>query len=103
MSLRIAVQMDPLENINISGDSTFAIMLGAQERRHKLYHYVADALTYADGRLWAGAQEVIVQRGYWDGASDPMSGVHRHPTQADLADRDEDGDENRHDQQNGRE
>ena len=62
MSLRIAVQMDPLENINISGDSTFAIMLGAQERGHKLYHYVADALTYADGRLWAGAQEVSVQR-----------------------------------------
>ena len=62
MPLRVAVQMDPLENINISGDSTFAIMLSAQERRHKLYHYLADALTYADGRLWAGAHEVTVQR-----------------------------------------
>ena len=47
MPLRVAVQMDPLENINISGDSTFAIMLKAQERGHKLYHYLAEDLTYA--------------------------------------------------------
>ena len=61
MSLRVAVQMDPLETINISGDSTFALMLGAQARGHKLYHYLADALTYQDGRLYAGAHEVSVQ------------------------------------------
>ena len=45
MSLTVAVQMDPLERINISGDSTFALMLRAQERGHKLYHYLAEALT----------------------------------------------------------
>ena len=67
MSLRVAVQMDPLENINISGDSTFAIMLGAQARGYSLYHYLADALTYQDGRLYAGAHEVRVQ---------PVSGDH---------------------------
>jgi glutathione synthase len=61
MSLTVAVQMDPLESINISGDSTFALMLSAQARGHKLYHYLADALTYADGRLYAGAHEVSVQ------------------------------------------
>ena len=61
MPLRVAVQMDPLETINISGDSTFAIMLGAQARGHRLYHYVADDLTYEDGRLYAGAHEVTVQ------------------------------------------
>lgn len=61
MPLRVAVQMDPLESINISGDSTFAIMLGAQKRGHKLYHYLADALTYTNGRLYAGAHEVRVQ------------------------------------------
>jgi glutathione synthase len=61
MSLRVAVQMDPLEQINISGDSTFAIMLGAQARGHKLYHYLADALTYEHGRLFAGAHSVTVQ------------------------------------------
>jgi glutathione synthase len=53
--------MDPLEQINISGDSTFAIMLGAQERGHTLYHYLAEDLTYQDGRLYAGAHEVAVQ------------------------------------------
>ena len=67
MSLRVAVQMDPLESINISGDSTFALMLGAQKRGHRLHHYVADALTYAEGRLYAGAHEVSVQ---------PVSGDH---------------------------
>ena len=61
MSLTVAVQMDPLETINVSGDSTFALMLGAQARGHRLYHYLADALTYQDGRLYAGAHEVSVQ------------------------------------------
>jgi len=60
MPLRVAVQMDPLEKINISGDSTFALMLKAQERGHKLYHYLAEALTYAGGRLYAGAHDVSV-------------------------------------------
>jgi glutathione synthase len=61
MSLTVAVQMDPLEKINISGDSTFAIMLGAQARGHKLFHYLAEDLTWQDGRLYAGAHEVSVQ------------------------------------------
>jgi glutathione synthase len=62
MPLRVAVQMDPLEGINISGDSTFALMLSAQERGHRLYHYLADELSYVDGRVYAGAHEVSVQR-----------------------------------------
>lgn len=61
MPLSVAVQMDPLEGINISGDSTFALMLKAQERGHQLYHYLADALTYQDDRLYAGAHRVSVQ------------------------------------------
>ena len=61
MPLRVAVQMDPIEKINISGDSTFALMLGAQARGHRLYHYLAEELTYQDGRLYAGAHEVSVQ------------------------------------------
>ena len=69
MPLRVAVQMDPLERINISSDSTFALMQGAQARGHKLYHYLADALTYQDGRLYAGAYEVTVQ----ETAGDPFS------------------------------
>ncbi|MEO8175968.1 MAG: glutathione synthase [Sphingomicrobium sp.] len=61
MSLRVAFQMDPLEGIGIAGDSTFALMVKAQELGHQLYHYLADALTFADGRLYAGAHAVTVQ------------------------------------------
>jgi glutathione synthase len=62
MSLRIAVQMDPLEGINIEGDSTFALMLGAQARGHRIWHYTADALSWVDGRLWTMGSPVTVQR-----------------------------------------
>jgi len=62
VSLRIAVQMDPLESIGIAGDSTFALMLSAQARGHRLFEYTADALTYEDGRVRAMAREVTVQR-----------------------------------------
>jgi len=61
MPLRVAVQMDPLEGINIGGDSTFALMLKAQELGHQLYHYLPDALTWQSGRLHAGANAVSVQ------------------------------------------
>ncbi|HEY0313648.1 MAG TPA: glutathione synthase [Allosphingosinicella sp.] len=61
MALRVAVQMDPLETINIAGDSTFAIMLGAQKRGHRLFHYAAEDLSWHDGRLWTMARPVMVQ------------------------------------------
>ena len=62
MTLRVAVQMDPLDKINIAGDSTFALMLAAQERGHRLFHYAAGDLSYRDGRLIAPAHPVTVQR-----------------------------------------
>jgi glutathione synthase len=62
MSLTVAVQMDPLESINIDGDSSFAIMLGAQARGHRVYHYAAEDLSWLDGRLWTMARPVTVQR-----------------------------------------
>ena len=62
MSLRVAVQMDPLERINIEGDSTFAIMLGAQARGHELFYYPAEDLSWAEGRLWTMGWPVTVQR-----------------------------------------
>jgi glutathione synthase len=61
MTLRIAVQMDPLDDINVAGDSTFALMLKAQQRGHSLYHYLAEDLTYVDGRVYAGAHAVELQ------------------------------------------
>jgi glutathione synthase len=39
MALRVAVQMDPIESIDINADSTFALMLEAQARGHRLWHY----------------------------------------------------------------
>jgi glutathione synthase len=62
MSLRVAVQMDPMDKIAIGGDSSFALMLAAQARGHRLHHYAADALSYQDGRVRAEAHPVTVQR-----------------------------------------
>ncbi|WP_287977120.1 glutathione synthase [Sphingomonas sp.] len=62
MTLTVAVQMDPLDSINIAGDSSFALMLAGQARGHRLFHYTADALNYRDGRVWAKAHPVTVQR-----------------------------------------
>ncbi|MEM8725204.1 MAG: glutathione synthase [Pseudomonadota bacterium] len=63
MSLRVAVQMDPIENINIGGDSSFALMLAAQERGHQIFEYHVESLTLdADDRLFAEGYPVKVQR-----------------------------------------
>ena len=62
MPLTVAVQMDPLAAIAIAGDSTFALMLSAQARGHRLFHYGAEALNYRDGRVWAKAHPVTVRR-----------------------------------------
>ena len=61
MSLKVAVQMDPVESINIAGDSTFALMLEAQSRGHELSYYSPDKLSMRDGRIIASAQSVSVR------------------------------------------
>ncbi len=75
MSLTVAIQMDPLESIGIAGDSTFALMLKAQERGHRLFHYLAEDLGYEDGRVRAPARPVTVQRVAGDHftAADPVT------------------------------
>jgi glutathione synthase len=62
MTLRAAIQMDPMDSINIAGDSSFALMLSAQARGYTLYHYGADDLTWAEDRLTAIAHPVTVRR-----------------------------------------
>ena len=62
MTLRVAVQMDPIEGININGDSSFHLMLAAQARGHVLYHYDVRTLAYDEGRLTAWAAPITVQR-----------------------------------------
>ncbi|WP_432653857.1 glutathione synthase [Sphingobium nicotianae] len=59
MSLRVALQMDPMESLKIAGDSTFHIMLAAQARGHRLYHYRPDHMTWRGERLYAEAREVV--------------------------------------------
>jgi glutathione synthase len=62
MGLRVAVQMDPMEHVNINGDSTFALMLEAQARGHQLYHYGPAQLSYVHGAVMAAARGVQVCR-----------------------------------------
>jgi len=52
-TLKVAVQMDPLDAINIDGDSTFALMLEAQKRGHALWHYEVRHLSLREGRAAA--------------------------------------------------
>ncbi len=73
-SCRVAVQMDPLEEINIDGDSTFALMLEAQRRGHELYVYHPTTLSLLEGkgtssRLQARGRKVSVQRKKGDHAA----------------------------------
>jgi len=63
VSLRVAVQMDPIESVNIAGDSSFALMLSAQARGHSLWHYDVGSLTLDENdRLTALASPVQVRR-----------------------------------------
>lgn len=62
MSLACAIQMDPIENIDIDGDSTFVLALEAQQRGHGLYHYLPTDLSLRHNRLYAKARALTVQR-----------------------------------------
>jgi glutathione synthase len=59
--LEVAVQMDPLEKINFAGDSTFAIMLEAARRGHRLWFYTPDHMSLEAGGVTARAQEIAVR------------------------------------------
>src|SRR4249919_3690931 len=61
MSLKIAVQMDPIQRINIKGDSTFALLLEAQKRGHQLSYYTPDRLALLDGRVFAHIESLSVR------------------------------------------
>jgi glutathione synthase len=59
MSLKTAFQMDPMESIGIKGDSSFALMLSAQERGYDIWHYDVETLSLdANDRLTALARPV---------------------------------------------
>ena len=62
MSLTVAIQMDPIESVDINGDSTFVLALEAQARGHNLYHYGPKDLSFLDGKVIARARPLTVQR-----------------------------------------
>jgi len=61
MRLNVAVQMDPIERINIRGDSTFALLLEAQKRAHPLSYYTPDRLSLRDGKVSAAVRPLVVR------------------------------------------
>lgn len=61
MTLRVAVQMDPIAHIQIIGDTSFALMLEAQARGHSLFYYEPDRLAMIDGRVRAGVHAITVR------------------------------------------
>jgi len=62
MSLIVALQMDPIDSIDINGDSSFALALEAQRRGYELIHYLPKNLTFKDQVITAKAQGLSVQR-----------------------------------------
>jgi glutathione synthase len=62
MTLQVAIQMDPIESVNINADSTFVLALEAQKRGHKLFHYLPRKLSFREGRVIARARTLTVRR-----------------------------------------
>lgn len=62
MSLYVALQMDPIEDVAIDGDSTFRIGIEAEARGHRLFQYTADRLSYREGRVYARGRPITLRR-----------------------------------------
>ncbi len=62
MSLAVAIQMDPMETVNIDADSSFVLALEAQKRGHALFHYLPRQLFFREQRVYATARPLEVRR-----------------------------------------
>src|SRR5262245_6670361 len=62
MSLAVAIQMDPIEHVNIDADSSFVLALEAQWRGHVLFHYGSRQLFFREQRVYAMARALEVRR-----------------------------------------
>ncbi|MEP3847178.1 MAG: glutathione synthase [Paracoccaceae bacterium] len=60
--MKIAFQMDPIDSVDIDGDTTFRLAEEAQARGHELFYYTPDHLAYQAGRITARGQDLRVQR-----------------------------------------
>jgi glutathione synthase len=61
MALKVAFQMDPIERIDIRGDSTFALLLEAQWRGHDVFYYTPANLSLREGTLLAQGHSLTVE------------------------------------------
>lgn len=61
MPLHVAVQMDPIERVNVAGDSTFAMLLEAQARGHTISYYTPDRLAMVNGEVFARMRPLQVR------------------------------------------
>jgi glutathione synthase len=61
MPLNVAVQMDPIETINVTGDTTFALMLEAAARGHRLGYFTPDRLSLSEERVVARIDQIEVR------------------------------------------
>ena len=77
MTLKVAFQMDPMESIDIAGDSSFALALEAQERGHKLFHYEPKNLSLSQLKPVAKLRSMTVQN---------ITGNHFSPGEQRVAD-----------------
>jgi glutathione synthase len=66
MALKVAIQMDPVEGININTDTTFLMMETAQARGHSLWIYQPERLAMEDGRVFARGRPVTLRRSLGD-------------------------------------
>ena len=53
MPLRVAIQMDPIEHVDIAGDSSFALLLEAQARGHEIFYYTPGNLAQTGTKVVA--------------------------------------------------
>jgi glutathione synthase len=66
MTLKVAIQMDPIEGINIHADTTFLMMETAQARGHSLWVYQPERLAMEDGKVIARGRSVTLRRSLGD-------------------------------------
>jgi glutathione synthase len=57
----VAIQMDPIEDVDINADSSFVLALEAQARGYKLYHYRPQDLAFLGGLVTARARVLSVR------------------------------------------
>ncbi|MDB5460665.1 MAG: glutathione synthetase [Caulobacteraceae bacterium] len=66
MALKVAIQMDPIEGININTDTTFLMMETAQDRGHSLWVYQPEKLSIEEGRVYARGRSIHLRRQFGD-------------------------------------